>query len=396
MADLSRFGRAATATATDPTQKADPSSKGKGAAGVLPYIENPAGALQPLDDTLWGKMEHDYQHGRLKGQTTHVPALDYRFKWMPGYTNVITGWPGHGKSQLFFELLLLRAIFDGKKSAIYPAENLPAELFYDELIHTLTGKNPDRSLSVGQRLPLNEYRRAKDFIRDHIYAVAPPRGYPRTPSHMLGYFEAAIAKYGVEHCMIDPWNKCDHTAQGKMGGIEAYLIHTLGLCTDWSMDTGQCLVITAHPRRLEGMEYGKSRQVPDGSSISGGQTWENMAHIVGAVHRPNKHDEADNSLEIYIHKVKSTKLVGYPGHIGRPGPEGMMPDTRITFDRATNRYLWNDWSPLDRPIVRQLYECPAEPLPNLFPASTVRGLEFDAIPPDMLPGGARPIRLPHN
>jgi len=100
----------------------DPSAAGKGKAGVLPTIENVESALSTLNDEVFKQIEHEYYHGREKGQTTHNKYLDPYFKWMPGYTNVITGWPGHGKSRMFFELLLLRAAFLGKKSAIWPSE----------------------------------------------------------------------------------------------------------------------------------------------------------------------------------------------------------------------------------------------------------------------------------
>jgi hypothetical protein len=333
----------------------DPTASGLGAAGVLPRIDNPEAALQPLTPELWARMEHDYHHGREKGQSCHIPELNRYFKWMPGYTNVITGWGGHGKSQFFFELLLLRAVFDGKKSAVWPSENLPAERFYDGLIHTLTGLNPDRSWSP--HLPLAEYRRATDFVREHFVVVAPPMGMPYTPAHLLAYFEAAIAKYGVEHCMLDPWNKCDHSALGRMGGIEPYLIHTLGLCTQWSQTTRQSLIITAHPKRLEDMGFGKTRPVPDGASISGGQTWENMAHYIGAVHRPYKHLEGDNRAAFYSHKVKDEKLVASTGSVGANYADNTPPSVPLIFDTVSNRYRWGHQrlNPLDSPDVRQLY-----------------------------------------
>ncbi|MGI4867480.1 MAG: hypothetical protein ACRYFZ_26410 [Janthinobacterium lividum] len=368
----------------------DPSAASKGTAGVLPRIPDVERALVTLDDAVWAKMQHDYRHGREKGQTTNNRYLDPYFKWMPGYTNVITGWPGHGKSQLFFELLLLRAVFDSKKSAIWPSENLPAQRFFDGLIHTLTGRPTDRSM-VGA-LSLSEYGRAKDFIREHFIVIDPPTGMPYTPAHLLAYFEAAIAKYGVAHCMLDPWNKCDHSALTKMGGIEPYLVHTLGLCTKWSQDTRQCLVLTAHPKRAEeNMGYGKTRPVPTGGTISGGQTWENMAHYVGAMHRPYDYVEGDTHAAFYAHKSKDERNVARRGAIGAVSLDGTPPMVPIHWDEISNRYRWGHerWSPLDAPQIAQLWAAPAESAPALFTPTAAAAAVSAQATPDYQPSTLR-------
>ncbi|SFP79303.1 hypothetical protein [Hymenobacter arizonensis] len=332
---------------------ADATTKATGTPGQLPRIDNPLDALFPVTDAMWASMKHEYTNGREKGQTTHVPFIDKHFTWMPGYTNVITGWPGHGKTELYYQLLLYRAVFAGKKTAIYSPENGRPQDIYDGLIHSLTGRNPDRDWA--RKLSLKDYALAKDFIREHFVVVSPPRGMGKTPGHILAYFEAAIAHFGVDHSLFDPWNKADHSAQVGMGGIEAYLIGVLDMCTSWAADTRQHLVITAHPKRLEGMAFGNSRAVPDGAAISGGQTWENMALVIGAVHRPNKHIEGDTSVELYWHKVKSHKLVGHPGSVGTIAPGESMPAVLVTFDWKTNRYYFNGWTPFNDPLAYEVW-----------------------------------------
>jgi hypothetical protein len=401
--DQSKFNR----------KRIDPTASGKGQAGILPTIPNADEALVTLDEAIWGQMLNEYNTGREKGQTTHNKYLDPYFTWMPGYTNVITGWPGHGKSQLFFELLLMRAVFTNKKSAIWPSENLPPKRFYQGLVHTLTGRPTDKSQK--NALSPEEYKRAAEYVRDRIILLDPKAGMPFTPAHMLAYFEAAIVKHGgpgskdgIAHCMVDPWNKADHSAMTKMGGIEPYLIHALGLCTKWSMASGQCLVLTAHPRRAsEEMGYSKSRPVPTGGMISGGQTWENMAHYVGAMHRPFDYIENNTQAAFFSLKCKDERDVAKRGEIGYKA-DGIPPMVPINWDPITNRYRWGHerWSPLDAEKVASLYAAPqaapAAPAPQLFaaaqqpaprplPAST---FETDGTAPDEYSGmqfGPRPI-----
>lgn len=416
---------------TAPGEKVDPTTRGYGGAGVLPRIPNIGNALAPLDEAMSGVMHHEYLHGVEKGQTTHNLHLDPYFKWMPGYTNIITGWGGHGKSQLFFELLLIRAVLSGKKSIVWPSENLPARRFYNSLIHILTGKPVERTFN--NCLTWDEYKRAQGFIREHILAIDPPTGMPYAPADILAYFEAGIEKMGTDtaHCLYDPWNKGDHTAKfRKFGGSDdAYIGHTLGLCTKWSQDTRQCLVITAHPKRpSEGMKYGETRPVPTGGHIAGGQQWENMAHYVGAMHRPFHHLPGSTAAAFYCHKCKDERNVAAIGSVGAWGRDGLPPAVRIEWDQVSNRYRWGSEqsNPLDAEDIKKIWQTPkatqatllmpssppavgvapapalvATVAPATLPPLTVAS-EFDApseyetLPPDRLPNGARAIRLPHN
>lgn len=345
----------------------DPTAAGQGKAGVLPHIADVERALSTLDADVFKQIEHEYHHGREKGQSTHNKYLDPFFKWMPGYTNVITGWPGHGKSRMFFELLLLRAAFEGKKSAIWPSENLPPKTFFQDMLHTLTGKPADRSQA--NHLSTAELKRATDFLREHIILLNPPPGMPYTPPHMLAICEAAVAKYQVEHCMLDPWNKQDHSAKAKMGGDEGYLVHSIGLCTKWSMDTRQSLIITAHPKRLSDMDFGQTRPVPDGASISGGQTWENMPHFIGAVHRPFKHIPGNMEAAFYSHKCKDERNVARLGTVGGYGPGDTQPTVPVRFDDIQLRYRWGHerWTPFEDELVKAIFSAPTHaPAPKLF------------------------------
>ncbi len=378
---------------------------------------DPASALIPLDASVWGRMKHDYYHGRVKGELTHFTELDQHFKWMPGYCNVWTGWPGDGKTEFLYQLLLLRAIFRGKKSAIFSPENMPAESIYDQLIHALTGQQPDRGL--GSCLPFERYELARDFIREHFIVIYPGRDQGRTSQHLLSYFEAAVAKFGVSHCLLDPWNKVDHSAMAALGGYEPYLVNVLGQLTDWTVETKQSLTITAHPRRLDGLKFGTARPVPDGTSIAGGQTWENMAHVIGAVYRPYRHlgsrNELSSEVAIYLHKVKSHKLVGFPGSVGL---DSERPDVRLRYDWKSARYLVNGVSPLDCRAAEQYYltdselrarddqratqsatpKAATDYQPNVIRTAAPSSFEGESQSPEQLPPtwhpGGRPITLP--
>jgi hypothetical protein len=78
-------------------------------------------------------------------------------------------------------------------------------------------------------------------------------------------------------------------------------------------------------------------------------------------YRPWKHlghkDPLYSEVAIYVHKVKSAKLVGVRGSIG-DGSEN--PDVRINYRWETGRYYLNGVSPLDCRAAEECYLSDAE------------------------------------
>ena len=104
------------------------------------------------------------------------------------------------------------------------------------------------------------------------------------------------------------------------------------------------------------MRHGQARPIPDSSHISGGQTWENMAHVVATNYRPWRYlgsrSDRYSDLAIYVHKVNSAKLVGQRGSLG-DGSEN--PDVRISYDWRSARFFINNVSPLNCREAEQFY-----------------------------------------
>ena len=314
---------------------------------------DPLSAIQTLDAPTWATMERYYDHPeqRPRGATTFIPALDEHFKWMPGYCNLFTGWPGSGKSEFVRQLLLLQAVFAEKKTLIFAPEDMPKESWYDALIHSLTGQDPDSEAQ--NALPKAYYKRAAEWVRNYFHVVVAPKGFGKTPGHILDVFEAGRAKLGIDHCVLDPWNKCDHGGLLAAGGFQPYLVKELGNFTDWSVSEQTHLTIVAHPKG-QLRPRGEARAVPDSDGVSGGPTWDDMMHFIAAVYRPNVHvTRNDPAVAFYSHKIKSHRRMGSkPGSIGE-GSEN--PDVLIAFDWRTARYSFNGVVPLDHPLVYSLY-----------------------------------------
>lgn len=336
---------------------------------------DPLSAIQTLDEATWNQMAayYDNPKSRPKGATTFIPCLDAHFKWMPGYTNLFTGWPGSGKSEFVRQLLLLQAVLAQKKSLIFAPEDMPKESWYDALIFSLTGQDPDPESA--RPLPRAYYQRAAEFVREYFSVVVCPKGAAKTPAYILDVFEAGRAKHGFHHFVLDPWNKCDHSGMAAAGGFQPYLVNELGKLTEWCTEAQSCLTLIAHPAKKP-RQRGEAREVPDSDGVSGGATWDDMMYTINAIYRPNVHKTRnDPAVAFYNHKIKSHRRLGAkPGSIGE-GSEN--PDVLLNFDWKTARYTFDGATPLSLPAVQSIY---APELAGLPQPTQTAGVRFGPLP----------------
>lgn len=308
---------------------------------------------------------YDNPTARPKGETTHSPELDKIFKWVPGWMNLVTAYPNVGKSQHRREMLLARAAFDKAKSCCWVPEDMPREAFYDALIHTLSGQNPDTAKE--HALPRLYYQRCMEFVREYFYVIQPIKGQGRTPGHVLDLFETARAKLNCQHFLTDPWHKLDHSGQVAAGGIKAYLDRELANFTDWCNEQQVYLDVIINPRSIL-RPSGEAFPVPDVDNLSGGATWSDFGATIAAYDRPQRHvNRSAADFSIYTHKIKN-----YNRADARPGSYGAgseNPDILIEFDWKSARYFTNGHNPLAHPIVQAIYapELAGQPIAGYTP-----------------------------
>jgi hypothetical protein len=317
---------------------------------------------------------YDDPASRPKGETTHIEALDPIFKWVPGWVNVKTAFAGVGKGEFTRQELLLRAALAGKKSLGWVPEDMPREAYYDALIHSLTGQDPNpESLNPLSRA---RYVKAMEWVREHFYVVQPVKGQGKTPAHLLDIFEAARVKLNISHFAIDPWHKLDHSEQ-RAGGEVAYLNRELDRVTTWTQEAQVYLTVTRNPKRIN-RAPNEAWPVPDSDHLSGGEAWNDFAGTITAYDRPNRHAKGgDPAFAIYTRKIKNHRRANAkPGSIGE-GSEN--PDVLVEFDWKTGRYLFNGVAPLAHPTITKIYApelvdasgSPVQPAtPRPLPAST--------------------------
>lgn len=267
-----------------------------------------------------------YDEGVPNGLTTGWECVDKHWRIQPGQLTVVTGIPGHGKSEWVDALCVNLALEHGWRTAYYSPENYPVRLHMMKLAEKLIGKpfNPGPL----PRMTRDEANKAEDWINEHFDWIMPEQ-----PSldEIMRRTEALIARKGLRVLVIDPWNEVEHCRPA--GKTEAeYISESLMRLRRFARKHEILLIVVAHPRIIEKRSDG-TYPVPTPYDISGGAMWRNKADNCVAIYGyPN---DPTGKVEIHIQKVKF-KLFGCVGKVD------------MTWDRPTGRYF--EYLPRSEPI----------------------------------------------
>lgn len=219
----------------------------------------------------------------------------------PRTMSVVTGHPGHGKTQLFTQIWfnIVRTYCVPMAVASFETRAKPHIRRY--LRTLLTGK---------LEKDCDELERAKadKWIEDRYLFMVHPDGRP-TLKWFLDMAEVAVVRYGARIIQLDPWNRLE-ASRGRDQSETDYIgmclreFHTF--CHDMNVH-GQIL---AHPAKMDGSRRG---QAPGLEDISGSKNWENMVDQGFVVHRPKMFDGKARVTEAELHYRKARfEELGYP------------------------------------------------------------------------------------
>lgn len=285
----------------------------KGKLELLKCLESakeiPLSGVQFVSD-VFDEMLNSFRFGKELGTTTHLNSLDDRWKWRKGEVTIWTGYMNEGKSCFLSQLCILKAKFDGWKFAIFCPENYPISEYYDELIHCYVGKSTDKSYR--NVMSENEYIDASKFIHNHFFAILPENEF--YIDTILDRMKHLIRKYGVNACIIDPYNQVEHLME-KSQREDLYISKFMTTLKRYAIDNNVSFHLVAH--QVTPAFHGKEDYPqPDGYKIKGGGTFADKADNVISVWRPyRKSDPKDSTVRIISNKIKKQKLVGTPGEV---------------------------------------------------------------------------------
>jgi twinkle protein len=268
----------------------------------------------------------DWEKGKEKGSTTHIPLLDQCWKWRKKEFNIWTGYTNEGKSLFLRYLSIVKSLKDDWKFIFCAPEDFPPKEFFDDMIHTVCGASTDRD-NVRQ-VSREAYLQAYELIKNNFLFLylKPP---DNTIREVLINFEEILQTFPASVCMIDPLIKFARP-KDMSDRDDLYAAYITSICTDFCRKHDVSLNLVMHqltPRLTENGYYPK----PTLYNIKGGGTWADGTDNILSIWRPlYAKDKMDDSVIFTSQKIKKQKLVGIPQ------------DFSMRFDRKTNRYVHHD------------------------------------------------------
>jgi len=192
----------------------------------------------------------------------------------PGYTTVMVGIPGHGKSEVMDQILIQLSMDYNLRGGFFTPENWPSELHLLKLIEKLVGKS-------GFKASAMELNKAKEFLEHRIFWIYPPEGYGL--EQVLNKIRQAVLKYGINWFVIDPWNKLEHQDDST-----GYVSRCLDLISNFNKKNGTHAFIVAHPTKMRMNQDTGKYEIPGLYDISGSANFYNKSDVGLCMYKEEK------------------------------------------------------------------------------------------------------------
>lgn len=262
-----------------------------GKIDVSDYKAFPLTGIYTVDDH-WEEVLKILKEGYPKGWKPRG-GLGNLISFHPGYMTIITGIPGHGKSEVLDQLLLQITIDYGIRGGFFTPENWPSAVHIIKMIEKLMGK---------AFFKLNELERekARRFLQDKVYWIYPDEGF--TLDQILEKVRQAVLRHGIQWFVIDPWNKLEHIDDSTN-----YVSRCLDTISNFNKKNGTHSFIVAHPTKMRMNHDTGKYDIPGLYDISGSANFYNKADIGMCMY---KEEQGRNTLVIQKVKFKFWGQVG--------------------------------------------------------------------------------------
>lgn len=264
-------------------------------------------------------------NGRDKGTTTYIPELDEAWTWRGGEVNLWTGYANEGKGTFIRYISLIKALEEDKKFVFYVPEDGPAASFFDELIHTASGKSTDKDNDnfIGQDLYDFWLQRIKDLFV-FIYIKAPYNTIENIIETWEELLEEDPELYGF---VIDPYVRVTRSDSAPERD-DLYAGYLMNFLTDFAEDHKHVTVHMVMHQLTPKVDANGYYPKPNMYTIKNGGTFADTTDNVLSVWRPKyAKEKIDTSVVFSSEKIKKQKLVGVPKALD------------YKFDRKKNRFM---------------------------------------------------------
>lgn len=261
------------------------------------------------------------------GAETGLENFDKLCTFELGRLCVVTGHPGHGKSEFVDELCLRLCLRHGWRIGYFSPENLPLPYHLRKLAEKLTGQKFKRGFTSE---PL--YEAAVRFLTNNVSSILPSDDF--TVDSILRRARELVSRRGMRILVLDPFNRLEHqipAGQTETQYISALLDKLFGFAV-----RNHCLVVlVAHPAKMPRDPGTHKDPVPTLQNINGSAAFANKCDFGLVVER----DREAGVTRIHVRKVKFRHLgnIGEATFVYNPTNGRYSPCREVPDDPDPNR-----------------------------------------------------------
>lgn len=245
-----------------------------------------------------------YDYGFERGESTGWKSVDEFYTVRVREWSVVTGIPGHGKSEWLDAVMVNMAKNAGWRFGVCSMENYPLSRHFAKLIEKYVGL-PFQGHHRVSRMSRDNLKTAIEWARDHFFFLH-PEDDDMTIDGVLGLAQVLVYRHGIQGLVIDPWNELDHTWPREQNEV-MYISSALSKIRRFARKAGVHVWIVAHPTKLPKRADGQYPP-PTPYDISGAAHWRNKADNAITVYRPNMNDWKDPTVEVHVQKIRFKEI----------------------------------------------------------------------------------------
>ena len=247
-------------------------------------------------DDVRDELKGVFEHGLQKGAVFGMGDLDNLLSVEVGRLMIVTGIPGHGKSEMLDQMALHLSLDYDWRCAYFSPENFPVTLHYPKLIEKLIGKKFKKGLMSEM-----DFNAALDYLSQNFFDILPEEGY--RVDTILERAEALVRRKGIRVFILDPYNCLEHQIPSGQSETQ-YISEFLEKLRSFAHRRQVLVILAAHPIKMKKDPASGKYPVPGLYDISGSAAFYNKADFGIAIERDRERD----ITRVHVHKVKFRHL----------------------------------------------------------------------------------------
>jgi twinkle protein len=259
-----------------------------------------------------------YHNGLPAPLKIGLRGFDELAGFVKGYMTLITGIPGHGKSDFLDEITVRMLINHGWKGGFFSPENKPTKLHISKLARKIIGK----AWEGEGRMTLTELSAAVTLLNNNFWWIKQKKNF--TIDNLLEAVEELIETHGIDFFVVDAWNTLYHE-----GDDSIYISKQLQRLSIFCENKNIHLFIVAHPYKMQKEKDSEKYRVVSPYDVKGASEWYDKLDLIISVYR----DFQEKQTTIHVQKVKFSHW----GNVGQTSFKYHPPSGRY-LDPTENTY----------------------------------------------------------